>query len=388
MKKYFGDYSHWQANALYAQKYYDLTEYDLNLAWDNADDFTTLLENDLKAHSRSQYRFIHAMFRYNAEGTFWLVNTDWWPMCIHKFCERSGFPIENIYFVTSCNKFEAVYNNWKNLFLPYAKSFNVIAESFGLSIYKRSAIDASNTDYMSSPYTGARTKKMNILNGRMCANRQLFMTSMWNRGLIDTTNNVISFHQLKNTPTYTHIPIPKELADICPVQFDMFPTDDSLYADPDHNPMYNPISDGELDFCKLGNYSNIYRDTYVTVTTEGVDCYSISMQTNNDSLNAYFSKFYEELLITEKITRPMMYYHPQIIFSTNGTLELLRNMGFETFGDYWNENYDNTSVDNKIKIILDNIQMINEMTHQELNDMYAKMIPVLEYNKQHLLDYA
>ena len=44
--------------------------------------------------------------------------------------------------------------------------------------------------------------------------------------------------------------------------------------------------------------------------------------------------------LTEKILRPIACGKPFVLVSTPGSLQYLRDYGFETFGEYINENYD------------------------------------------------
>lgn len=49
--------------------------------------------------------------------------------------------------------------------------------------------------------------------------------------------------------------------------------------------------------------------------------------------------------VSEKIYKPMAYYHPQIVYGSEGTLRYLKRNGFETWDNLWDESYDNVAGD-------------------------------------------
>lgn len=88
----------------------------------------------------------------------------------------------------------------------------------------------------------------------------------------------------------------------------------------------------------------------------------------------------------EKTLRPIMAKTPFVIMGPQSYLETLRRCGFKTFGQYWDESYDNFSgVDryNKIKTVLTHILSLDQKT---LTMMYTDMKPLLEHNRQRLLE--
>ena len=51
--------------------------------------------------------------------------------------------------------------------------------------------------------------------------------------------------------------------------------------------------------------------------------------------------FILKCLLQKKQLRPMLNLHPQLIYCCTGTLDHLKSMGYKTFSNYWNEDYDN-----------------------------------------------
>ena len=83
--------------------------------------------------------------------------------------------------------------------------------------------------------------------------------------------------------------------------------------------------------------------------------------------------------LTEKTFKPIMYGHPFILATHPGALARLHELGFETFPDWFNENYDNESNDaQRIRMICTEIKKACE------NDLDINLIrDKLEHNRHH-----
>ena len=88
----------------------------------------------------------------------------------------------------------------------------------------------------------------------------------------------------------------------------------------------------------------------------------------------YFSLVSETLVddtktlhVTEKSFKPIAFYHPYMIFGQSGLLEYLRNQGFETYDNLFDESYD-TCHDKLIRVkkIVDNIKLFNYVEYDNL----------------------
>ena len=49
----------------------------------------------------------------------------------------------------------------------------------------------------------------------------------------------------------------------------------------------------------------------------------------------------------KKHSNHLSHCHPFVMVSKKGTLKYLRDIGFKTFGDFWDESYDDEEDDNK-----------------------------------------
>jgi hypothetical protein len=83
---------------------------------------------------------------------------------------------------------------------------------------------------------------------------------------------------------------------------------------------------------------------------------------------------------TEKTVRPMLLKKPMIVMGPQDFLGHLRQMGFKTFNDFWDEDYDGFAQENRYQKILDLIDHIAQQPIDALVDMYQRMQPILDHN--------
>ena len=84
---------------------------------------------------------------------------------------------------------------------------------------------------------------------------------------------------------------------------------------------------------------------------------------------------------TEKVVRAMLCKRPFIAMCSKNYLIYLRQMGFKTFGSYWDEDYDGYDGKEKYFRILTLIDDIAKLTRNELLEIYTDMQDILEHNK-------
>jgi hypothetical protein len=105
-----------------------------------------------------------------------------------------------------------------------------------------------------------------------------------------------------------------------------------------------------------------YRDIFCDVVTES----RFAQPTGNYS---------------EKTFHPMWYKKPFVLVAPPNTLKLLKEHGYKTFNDFWDESYDDIQGnEERLFKIFETIESINSKSIEELQDMYTKMKPILEHN--------
>lgn len=86
----------------------------------------------------------------------------------------------------------------------------------------------------------------------------------------------------------------------------------------------------------------------------------------------------------EKTWKTIISYRPFIIVGVPGSMDNLKKFGFKTFGQWWNESYDNISdpID-RLLAITDIISEIATKSKKELVEMLHDMHPILKHNYDH-----
>lgn len=88
--------------------------------------------------------------------------------------------------------------------------------------------------------------------------------------------------------------------------------------------------------------------------------------------------------ITEKTFKPICQQLPFVLVSTAGSLEYMRRYGFRTFGNLWDESYDEETDDMRrlekiAKILID----LDGLSQRELQDLYHAAQPAVRHNFEH-----
>jgi hypothetical protein len=88
--------------------------------------------------------------------------------------------------------------------------------------------------------------------------------------------------------------------------------------------------------------------------------------------------------LTEKAMKPLAYGHPFLLFSSAGALANLRDLGFETFGDIFDESYDLIeSPQPRFEHLLREVDRICKLDNATLADITTHIIPRLQHNHNH-----
>jgi hypothetical protein len=96
--------------------------------------------------------------------------------------------------------------------------------------------------------------------------------------------------------------------------------------------------------------------------------------------------FFNKIIhITEKTYKPIAFMQPFILVAAAGSLQHLKDMGFKTFGNFWDESYDQELDDKqRFKKITALIQSIADWTEEEKTEFTFKVKDIVDYNAAHL----
>lgn len=120
-----------------------------------------------------------------------------------------------------------------------------------------------------------------------------------------------------------------------------------------------------------------YRKSYLSVVTETL--YQQILQHGN------WEEF-GSVFLSEKIFKPMAMKHPFILVSRHGTLAKLHQRGYQTFGPWIDESYDQeTSATRRMELIVRELDRLAQFTDQQWLDWQQAVLPAVEHNYRHLL---
>jgi hypothetical protein len=90
------------------------------------------------------------------------------------------------------------------------------------------------------------------------------------------------------------------------------------------------------------------------------------------------------LFVTEKVFKAMHQSQPFMVLGQRGHLRQLRDWGYETFGRWWDESYDDLpDMHDRAMAIAAQLRQLAD--HADLHSMLVDMQPVLAHNLQHWL---
>ncbi len=89
----------------------------------------------------------------------------------------------------------------------------------------------------------------------------------------------------------------------------------------------------------------------------------------------------DKLHLTEKIFKPVVAGQPFLLLAGRGNLAYLREYGFKTFGDYWDESYDNIAdPGHRVGAVVKILQDLANLTHTQQQSMRRDMQHIVEHN--------
>lgn len=120
-----------------------------------------------------------------------------------------------------------------------------------------------------------------------------------------------------------------------------------------------------------------YEQTYFTLVTEGY------------FYTKGFPSHYSHITVkTEKIYKAML-LNPYLLLSGYGALSNMRNLGFETFPELFDESYDDIkSASKRFGKVIENVEKVCEMDKQKLNELYHnELVDKVKYNQDLFLSF-
>ncbi len=136
---------------------------------------------------------------------------------------------------------------------------------------------------------------------------------------------------------------------------------------------YNQKIPIELDTQKLTK-----KNEFVSYNTFKKDLFldsCINLVTETSFIN-------NELFISEKIFKPILSYQPFIVLGPQGYLNRLKEYGFKTFSDFWDESYDNIEdFRERLFALINLIRDLNNLSIEDMNALYQNTKDICIHNR-------
>lgn len=323
----------------------------------NASNFYLILEYQMEGYNDinvlDKIYFNCKKYKINPSGVIFITST----LNIKKLHEEylNKFPQKD--------KIKTTLFNWSIPFKNFELN-NVLYDKKKFDKYKKSSI-VTDVD-LNTP----KTKKFLCLNRRLRFHRLLLLSLLENENLLK--DSLTSFD----------------------MELNLFPN--FIEKLDDHHFKTQKIFYNE-------EYKQKAKDGYKKLFNKGksiVDYDSIDKlegygwETKEIYSKSYFSlvtetEFQDDIwFISEKTIKPIMQYHPFIVVGSPYTLKELKKYGFKTFGDFWDESYDEMeSPNDRMIAIFELCKSLINKSKSEWDVIYKNITPILKHNRDLLLKY-
>jgi hypothetical protein len=274
---------------------------------------------------------------------------------------QKQIPLTQIIYLTNCANGQEVYENFC---LRKNKTPEMKMEYFPVFRIDKCNVDQAIQESLISKYQpGPRKKTFLCFNRRYNDHRLMLYLAIVQHGLIDQC-----YYSMDKTQPEAN----RTFVENCKYLLTRFPdmeltSQDVLAADKllplvldNPNFSYYPMENS------VDPVQHLYNDSLINIITE-----------------TYF--FNSIIHITEKTYKPIAFMQPFILLGAAGSLQHIKDMGFKTFSEFWDESYDFEKDDKKrFKMITDIIKSIASWPdHIKIDFTYA-VKNIVDYNVSHL----
>jgi len=252
-----------------------------------------------------------------------------------------------------------IYNNNYNIFVAgrfilelMHNNGSIVENGYTYSLQDELNLDKKEKYYLMYNRNSSRIHRPWFVN-------QLYKNNLLNKGIVS----------LLKVDDYDDFLVRKKNSSLDEFNLSVDEVNDLIKNTPNFYPLKIEESDSEI----VSNYHNFlsrkdeYEKTYFSIVSE------------TDAFNDY-------RFLTEKTIKPIMNYHPFLILGNPGSIKQLQKLGFKTFSDFWDESYD-SEIDFKkrVDMIINQVSILSNKTHDEWSIMLKEMEPLLRYNKNLLI---
>lgn len=283
-------------------------------------------------------------------------NTTFWLM--HNYFDMHGIPLEKIIYQTGCPNVQELYDHYCSLMKFPKKMKMLFWDAFEHQMSERE----QNKNYETHRHIEIINKTFLCLNYRYRQHRLDLLLLFYKFGLLDDTYFSMPAHNPHNRNELYMKHIDKNFLknlnmtdqDLVQLQ-SMLPLKVDDLAD-------NHGSHGELTMDNKHGLTRMYETSIINITTE---------------TTAYSNIIAE----TEKTFKPTLYKQPFILAGAPYSIKYLKNKGYKTFSDWFDEGYDNIE-DHRTRMfrITEICKEISEWTKDQKSLFIEETKPILNYN--------
>ena len=280
---------------------------------------------------------------------------------LSEYFTSNRIPLSQVIYLTNCYNGQIIYKDYcqqKN------KTPEIKIEYFPVFRIDKSNVDQAMEQSLVNKYQpGPRQKTFLCFNRRYNDHRLLLYLSVVKKGLIDQCYYSMDKRQPESNSNFVENCkyLLSRFSNIGLTSEDVLIANKLLPLILD-NPNFNrhPMEQG------TDPVNHFYNTSLVNIITE-----------------TYF--FNKVIHITEKTYKPIAFMQPFILVGAAGSLQHVKDMGFKTFDDFWDESYDlETDDKTRFLMITSLMESIASWTPEaKINFTYA-VKDIVEYNVKHL----
>ena len=276
-----------------------------------------------------------------------------------KFFTHYNIPLDRVIYVTNCHNVSKIYNKYcikRNV----QTKLNV--EHFPTFRYDRTNLEEVTKKYVTTEYIcGPREKDFLCFQRRYNDQRLAFYIEMHRSNMLDKFYMSMDASQPESGQSFE-----SNMAHLANRRPELNITQQEIVNAKHRLPLI-------LDTTNFSSYpmeetqfstEHYYQNSLINIIQE-----------------TYF--YSPEIHLTEKTFKPIVFKQPFIMIGAKGSLQHLKDLGFKTFNDFWDESYDMQDDSQRMASIFKLINEISNWTQEQKIQLTKDVKSILEYNCKH-----
>jgi FkbM family methyltransferase len=292
---------------------------------------------------------------------------------IHEYFKKLNLPASQVIYLTGCLNANELYENYCNSINDSPACIMEYNFSENLVVHSQFAEKIKNYQYSATP----KNKTFLMFNRRWLnhPHRTLFFYNMNKRKILKDFYISFSKKDVDRQEHFFNEVLKGHYAHYFTFE-NQDPVDLSLLTEIDDMlPMYLDTTDldtSSLMFDEFNSTRRFYDESFINIVAE----------------TYFYTRSTNILHLTEKTFKPLLYKQPFIMLGPPGMLNKLKELGFKTFNDIWDESYDET-LDHTERFykILDLCEKISKWPQIRKVLAMQKCKRIVEHNFNVLLNY-